>query len=99
MNALIKAVEEIRKIQLEFDLKPMDVVQSYLQLHEILQVLRKNGIINETSCLHHDIRLDFILLTLTEPETTHVELFTKLAEKYHRSYYTIKDLIYDMDYL
>ena len=94
MFVLIKAVQEIREINERYAGKPLDVIQSYSQIHEILKKLLTHEIITESACLHHNIKLDFILLKETYPKENHIALFCRLAEEHHRSYSTIKDIIY-----
>jgi len=94
MFVLIKAVQEIRAIQKQFENKPLDVIQSYSQIRKILETLLRYEIITEAACLHHRIKLDFILLTETNPDISHAEKFTQLAKEHCRAYTTIKDIIY-----
>ncbi len=97
MFVLIKAVQEIQAINTRYASKPLDVIQSYSQIHEILKTLLDHEIITETACLHHRIKLDYILLTETNPNSSHAERFAQLAAEHHRAYTTVRDVIYASD--
>jgi len=69
-------------------------VQSYLCLNEMLGVLLKHDLINESSYFHNQIKLDFQLLIENNPAQPLNSIHKQLAEKHCRSQLTIRDILY-----
>ena len=91
---MIQTFQKLQSVQQKFISRPVDEVQSYLCISEILKVLSDEGIINESSYEHHQICLDFIMKAKNNPETTQKEIFSQLADTHNKSIRTIEGIVY-----
>lgn len=92
---MVKAFLQIQEISQSFAGKKPDDVQAFIYISKILETLKEFRVINESSFVHHQIKLDFLILSQTNKDLSTMDCYEVVASKYNLSPRTIQGIVYE----